>query len=191
MLNDYVRRELHFESDLPYEILTGRVRPWKWGNSENRYLNLGETLRRAMSKNPALRVFVASGYYDLATPYFATRYTFDHLGLEPPGAPAHDPQAGEAGHAVDAVARPQLARRADHDLAHRTQHFVRSELVPLATPLAVEAPILGRDFVETLVVELVTFSTIRARDFAHAQLAALLDFRLAHPPTPSRPTACM
>ena len=40
-------------------------------------------LRAAMARNPALRVFVANGYYDLATPYFATRYTFDHLGLEP------------------------------------------------------------------------------------------------------------
>ena len=34
-----------------------------------------------MTKNSALKVYVASGYYDLATPYFATDYTFDHLGL--------------------------------------------------------------------------------------------------------------
>ncbi|MEO1368408.1 MAG: peptidase S10, partial [Acidobacteriota bacterium] len=27
-------------------------------------------------------VFVANGYYDLATPYFATEHTFDHLGLD-------------------------------------------------------------------------------------------------------------
>ena len=36
-----------------------------------------------MTHNPFLKVFVANGYYDLATPYFATEYTFDHLGLEP------------------------------------------------------------------------------------------------------------
>jgi carboxypeptidase C (cathepsin A) len=35
-----------------------------------------------MAKNPSLRVFVGSGYYDLATPYLATNYTFNHLGLE-------------------------------------------------------------------------------------------------------------
>jgi carboxypeptidase C (cathepsin A) len=38
-------------------------------------------LRQAMTHNRDLRVFVANGYYDLATPYFATESTFDHLGL--------------------------------------------------------------------------------------------------------------
>ena len=36
-----------------------------------------------MSVNPFMKVFVANGYYDLATPYFATEYTFNHLGLDP------------------------------------------------------------------------------------------------------------
>jgi carboxypeptidase C (cathepsin A) len=81
-MNDYVRRELRYESDLPYEILTGRVQPWKFG-SENRYLDVAETLRQAMTRNPHLKVFVACGYYDLATPYFAAEYTFRHLGLDP------------------------------------------------------------------------------------------------------------
>jgi len=40
------------------------------------------TLRQAMSTNPHLKVFVANGYYDLATPYFATEYVFNHLGLD-------------------------------------------------------------------------------------------------------------
>jgi carboxypeptidase C (cathepsin A) len=82
-LNHYLRRDLHFESDLPYEILTGRVRPWNYQTATNRYLNVADTLRQAMTKNPSLRVLVANGYYDLATPYFATHYTFDHLGLDP------------------------------------------------------------------------------------------------------------
>ena len=43
---------------------------------------MAETLRGAMTANPFLRVFVANGYFDLATPYFATRYTFNHLGLD-------------------------------------------------------------------------------------------------------------
>ncbi|MEO0649435.1 MAG: peptidase S10 [Planctomycetota bacterium] len=83
LLNHYVRNVLGYESDLPYEILTGRVRPWDYSNVQNRYLNVGEDLRRAMTQNPNLRVYVANGYYDLATPYFATHYTFDHLFLEP------------------------------------------------------------------------------------------------------------
>jgi len=79
--NDYVRRDLGFESDIPYEILSGRVSPWKYGPAQNRYLNVAETLRQAMTQNRNLKVFVASGYYDLATPYFATNYTLDHLSL--------------------------------------------------------------------------------------------------------------
>ena len=35
-----------------------------------------------MTRNPYLKVFVANGYYDLATPYLATEYTFSHLGLD-------------------------------------------------------------------------------------------------------------
>jgi carboxypeptidase C (cathepsin A) len=84
VMNHYVRAELGYESDLPYEILTGRVRPWAYGSQgDNRYLNVAVTRRSAMTRNPHLRVYVASGYYDLATPYFATQHTFDHLGLDP------------------------------------------------------------------------------------------------------------
>ncbi|MEM7309069.1 MAG: peptidase S10 [Planctomycetota bacterium] len=82
-LNHYLRAELGFESDLPYEILTGRVHPWSFAEAENRYVNVAEDLRQAMTRNPSLKVYVANGYYDLATPYFATHYTFDHLGLDP------------------------------------------------------------------------------------------------------------
>ena len=78
---DYIRTELKFESDLSYEILSEFVNPWSYANAENRYINVSETLRAAMTYNPHLRVFVASGYYDLGTPYSATEYTFNHLGL--------------------------------------------------------------------------------------------------------------
>lgn len=82
VLNDYVRRDLGYENDLVYEILTGRVRPWSYSNVQNQYLNVAETLREAMSKNRDLWVMVASGYYDLATPFFASDYTMSHLGLD-------------------------------------------------------------------------------------------------------------
>jgi carboxypeptidase C (cathepsin A) len=80
-LNDYVRRGLKFESDLPYEILTGKVQPWDYSIAQNHYLDVAETLREAITHNPYLKVYVANGYYDMATPYLATRYTFDHIGL--------------------------------------------------------------------------------------------------------------
>jgi carboxypeptidase C (cathepsin A) len=82
-LNHYLRSELNYESDIVYEIITPRVNPWKFDNTENRYLNVAERLRRALTQNPSLRVFVACGYFDLATPYFAAHYTFDHLGMDP------------------------------------------------------------------------------------------------------------
>jgi len=78
---DHIRAELKFESDLPYEILNGKVWPWSYSVFENQYLNVAETMRKAMTYNPHLKVFVANGYYDLGTPYFATEYTFNHLGL--------------------------------------------------------------------------------------------------------------
>ncbi len=78
--NDYVRRELHFESELPYETVAN-VRPWM--NAENRYLNVAEDLRKAMSRNPYLKVWVVCGHYDLATPYFAAQYNVNQMELDP------------------------------------------------------------------------------------------------------------
>lgn len=81
-LNAYVREELQYENDHPYEILTGRVHPWSYASNQNRYVNVAPTLRGAMSQNPHLRVLLCSGYYDLATPYFAADYTMAHMGLD-------------------------------------------------------------------------------------------------------------
>jgi carboxypeptidase C (cathepsin A) len=81
--NDYVRAELKFETDTLYEILSGKVwMNWSYSYFQNQYVNVAETLRSAMHFNKYLKVFVANGYYDLGTPYSATEYTFDHLGLD-------------------------------------------------------------------------------------------------------------
>jgi carboxypeptidase C (cathepsin A) len=81
--NEYLSQELKYESDLPYEILTGKVRPWSYKRFENQYVNTAEMMREAMSQEPNLKVMIANGYYDLATPFFATEYTVNHLGLDP------------------------------------------------------------------------------------------------------------
>jgi len=109
MLNDYVRNDLKFDSDLPYEVLTGRVRPWNYAPYENRYVNVAETLRRAMTQNPFLHVFVAKGYYDLATPFFTADYTFEHLGLDPTLRSHLSGAYYEAGHMMY-VHLPSLAK---------------------------------------------------------------------------------
>lgn len=106
---DYIRRELKFESDLPYEILSEFVHPWSFREFENRYVNVGETLRSAMTYNPYLKVFVANGYYDLGTPYFATEYTFNHLGLDESVRKNISMEYYEAGHMMY-IHMPSLKR---------------------------------------------------------------------------------
>jgi carboxypeptidase C (cathepsin A) len=108
-LNHYVRSELGFESDLPYNILTSAVRPWSYKEFENRFVNVSETMRKAMSSNPNLKVIVANGYFDLATPYFATDYTFKHLALDPSLAPNIRMTFYPAGHMMY-VHAPSLAQ---------------------------------------------------------------------------------
>jgi carboxypeptidase C (cathepsin A) len=81
-MNDYVRRALKFEADAPYEVLKGLYLNWGWKDFANRYADAGETLRKALAMNPHMRVLVANGYYDFATPHFASDYTFDHLVLD-------------------------------------------------------------------------------------------------------------
>lgn len=107
--HDYVRGELKFDSDLFYEFLTGRVRPWSFEPYENRYVNVAETLRSAMTQNPFLHVFVAKGYYDLATPFFAADYTFNHLGLDPTLRAHIEGEYYESGHMVY-INLPSLAK---------------------------------------------------------------------------------
>lgn len=81
--NSYVREELNYESDLPYATLSGKVHPWSYADHENQYVYVAENLRQAMTINPFLRIHVFNGYFDLATPFLATEYTFSHLGLDP------------------------------------------------------------------------------------------------------------
>ncbi len=86
MLNDYLRRALGYKSDAPYHILGGDQNlweKWNWGSAGDGHPDTSEAMRAALSKNPHMKVFVASGYYDLATPYFATEFTLGHLDLDP------------------------------------------------------------------------------------------------------------
>jgi len=81
VINDYIRRELGYESDVEYHILRGL--DWGWGDGAAGYADTSDALRDAFAKNPYLHLFVASGYYDLATPYYATLYTVNHMNLDP------------------------------------------------------------------------------------------------------------
>ena len=96
--NDYVRRRLGYKTDLVYHILGGGIgTPWDFA-SPNGFADTSEALSSAFAKNPDMKVFVASGYYDLATPYFATEYTLGHMGLAPSQRARIGTGQYEAGH---------------------------------------------------------------------------------------------
>ena len=96
--NQYVRTELEFESELNYEILKSGL-DWNYGQAgKNRYVDVSENLRAAMTKNRDLRVLVASGLYDLGTPHFAAEYTVDHMPLDPSIADHVTTTRYESGH---------------------------------------------------------------------------------------------
>jgi len=90
-INSYLRDELRFGGDERY-VASGGVQ-WSWvrepaqggrgggGGGRMGSPYVGSDLAQALVSNPNLRVEVENGYYDLATPFFATEYTMDHLGL--------------------------------------------------------------------------------------------------------------
>ena len=80
-LNHYLRGTLGYETDAEYHILRGLN--WDWGSANDGYAKTARALADAFAKNPYLHLFVASGHYDLATPYFATDHTLRHLPPDP------------------------------------------------------------------------------------------------------------
>ena len=83
--NQYVRTELGYKTDEEYYVLGGGFKEgdWEWGSAADGFPNVAGSLRQAFADNPYMKLYVANGYYDLATPYYATEYTLAHLGLEP------------------------------------------------------------------------------------------------------------
>lgn len=80
--NDYIRRELKFENDIPYETVAD-VFPWNFGDAAGGYPNTAEPLRKAMTRNPYLKIWVTCSYYDLATPFYAAETVVAGMNLDP------------------------------------------------------------------------------------------------------------
>ena len=108
-MNDYVRRDLRFESDASYEVLKGLYHNWGWSDFSNRFASVGETLRKALAMNAHMRVLIANGYYDFATPHFGSDYTFDHLGVDAGRRKQFAVSYYEAGHMMY-VHKPSLEK---------------------------------------------------------------------------------
>jgi carboxypeptidase C (cathepsin A) len=81
VFNDYVRRELGFDDDQVYYILGGGIGRWQY--PQGRFADVTPSLEHAFAKNPHMKLYVAMGYYDAATPYHAVQYTLDHLAISP------------------------------------------------------------------------------------------------------------
>ncbi|HEX4898311.1 MAG TPA: hypothetical protein VFV53_08160, partial [Candidatus Limnocylindrales bacterium] len=81
-LNQYVREELGYENDLPYEILSSPTNQgWSYKEFEGRSVSVVSDLGATMRANPHLRVHIACGYYDGATPHFAAEHVAAHLPI--------------------------------------------------------------------------------------------------------------
>jgi carboxypeptidase C (cathepsin A) len=84
VFNNYVRTELGYKSDMPYFVFareSGINDKWDWGSAGEGFPDTASALRRALVRNPYLKILVMEGYYDLACPYYAANFTMDHLNL--------------------------------------------------------------------------------------------------------------
>lgn len=83
----YMAQDLGILRDTRYNILSGEVfGNWDWLYNRSArsqgFLNTSQFLSRAQRENPSFNIFIANGYYDLATPFFATEYSFNQHGFD-------------------------------------------------------------------------------------------------------------
>jgi len=114
LFQDYVKNELKWESDLHYPT-SGNVQPWSWDEFTNRYMDMTEPLRSAMSHSPNLKILVNIGYYDMATVMGGAEYNFAHLGYDPTFVDRVSFTYYEAGHMI--YIRPSEHRKLKNDIA--------------------------------------------------------------------------
>ena len=110
-MNRLLKDSLKFDSDAPYVVHAPIWDKWTWKEFANKYVNVGASLRKAMQANPHMRVYVASGYYDLGTPHAAGDYTLNHLGLREAARNNVKVSYFEAGHMMY-IHQPSLVRMA-------------------------------------------------------------------------------
>lgn len=108
LLNAYLHDELGYHTDLPYAVLNMKVHEmWDYEDFKAAQVDVSERLRATLTRNNHMRVLVANGYFDLATPHFATEYTLNHMGLKPEVRERVEMTYFEAGHMMY-VHRPSL-----------------------------------------------------------------------------------
>ncbi|HXT17414.1 MAG TPA: hypothetical protein VN706_17370 [Gemmatimonadaceae bacterium] len=126
VLTDYTRRELGYRNEDTYYILGGGI--GRWNYPQNTYATVVPNLERAFAKNPYMRLYVAEGYYDAATPYFAVEYTLSHMSIDPRVQKNITTGRFDAGHMMY-IDEPSMRKlRADLDKFYR--EAVRENAIP-------------------------------------------------------------
>jgi carboxypeptidase C (cathepsin A) len=96
-VNQWEREGLGFKTDREYQSISRLIPEWDWrigDRDTNAYLNVTPYIGKAMRENSGLRVFVAQGYYDFATPFFAAEYALTRTGIPQDRVEYHYYQAG-------------------------------------------------------------------------------------------------
>jgi carboxypeptidase C (cathepsin A) len=135
-LMDYMRTDLKVDWNRLYLAPADEdlLAHWRWRTVpddeawEPMPVNTARDLAVALRLNPSLRVLVASGYYDLVTPFFDAEYT---LGRHDIDADRIDYRYYGGGHMmyVNEPSRTQLL--------HDTRAFIRSQLARHPAPRAI------------------------------------------------------
>jgi carboxypeptidase C (cathepsin A) len=116
-INDYLAKDLKWNKQEPYLILNcDALRFWNWHSTSRcgfRDTSFLQDLRMSLAKNPNLKVFVAAGYYDLATPFFAQQYTLNHLFVPERQSKNISFKVYETGHMIYLDEKPRKELSAD------------------------------------------------------------------------------
>ena len=129
--NDYVRKSLHYGQDKTFKP---GIRIWKTWNFQHQppgaerplpqATNTMPDLASAMKYDPDLRIFLAGGYFDLATPFYEGWYEMHHLPIPERLQDHIEYHYYQSGHMVYAL---QESLKALHDDAsafiHSTDHL--------------------------------------------------------------------
>lgn len=119
-LHHYLRSELGCTEQMNYQIAANLWENWNYHEFEGRPVNVTDKLERVMRANPACRVRIEYGYFDLATPYFAAEDMVDHLQLPEEAFERIEHSWFETGH------MPYLNQKAREREADEQGGFIRS-----------------------------------------------------------------
>src|SRR5690348_13013198 len=115
----YMSEQLGVDIRERYEVLNlDAHKQWNWNRGEqkgNGFACTSPDLSRALRRNPHLRVLVASGHYDLGTPYSATDWSLAQLDVPPDVLARVEHHYYDAGHMM--YTRETDMRKLKRDLA--------------------------------------------------------------------------